>query len=259
MNIGIDLLFMENILGKILMVLVFMYLYYGIFTKRILRFSFLMEKTVLDHIKASRRYSVSERNSITSLTLLGIFQLVFCYMLSLITGFNLMELLPSDLPSIYLIYGILLGIGEMALASFIVHIIIFTAARTDRAEEISAFRYWMTQSKGGWLRQFDDCIKILPLPALILIVSLYIIVEEIIFRGILIKFFEASGSGIALGVSVFFFVLIQVFHTTSWRNALFPVIGALVVGILHGILFLSVPVILPLIIAHLFFFFLILL
>lgn len=59
-----------------------------------------------------------------------------------------------------------------------------------------------------------------------------------------------AGMGVALAASVTLFVGIQVFNMPSWRAAMFPVLGALVVGVVHGALYLAVPDITPLIVAH---------
>jgi CBS-domain-containing membrane protein len=71
----------------------------------------------------------------------------------------------------------------------------------------------------------------------------------------LINYFRPAGAGLALGIAAFFFLLVQTFHMPSWRAALFPVIGATVLSVVHGSLFLAVPDILPLIVAHIVFFF----
>ena len=46
------------------------------------------------------------------------------------------------------------------------------------------------------------------------------------------------------------FIAVQVFNMPSWHSAMFAVLGALVIGLVHGGLYLAVPNLLPLIIAH---------
>lgn len=90
----------------------------------------------------------------------------------------------------------------------------------------------------------------LPLPPLAALILLYVAVEEVVFRGVVIAAVGDAGMGVALAASVTLFVGIQVFNMPSWRAAMFPVLGALVVGVVHGALYLAVPDITPLIVAH---------
>jgi hypothetical protein len=57
-----------------------------------------------------------------------------------------------------------------------------------------------------------------------------------------------------LDVSVALFTAAQVFRMPSWRSAMFPALGARTLGVVDGLLFLAVPTILPLIVAHIVFF-----
>ena len=78
--------------------------------------------------------------------------------------------------------------------------------------------------------------------------------EETVFRGILIPYFNQDSVIISVIISTALFILMQAFHMPSLLSALFPMIGATVMGIVHGILFINNPSIIPLIIAHLSFF-----
>ncbi len=55
-------------------------------------------------------------------------------------------------------------------------------------------------------------------------------------------------------VSIFLFIYMQTLHMPSKTSAMFPVIGATVMGITHGLIYLESPSIVPLILSHLTFF-----
>jgi hypothetical protein len=74
--------------------------------------------------------------------------------------------------------------------------------------------------------------------------------EEIIFRSVLVSAALPLGRVAAVATSTLFFSLVQTLHMPSWRSGFFPVIGALVTGTIHGTLFVLVPEIWPLIMAH---------
>ncbi|WP_433468098.1 CPBP family glutamic-type intramembrane protease [Spirillospora sp. CA-128828] len=79
--------------------------------------------------------------------------------------------------------------------------------------------------------------------------------EELVFRGVIVGSSSHLGEGAACVLSVALFATVQVFYTPGWRTAMFPVIGALITGVVHGILFLPAPNIWPLIVAHCVYFF----
>jgi hypothetical protein len=83
------------------------------------------------------------------------------------------------------------------------------------------------------------------------VITLYIAGEEIIFRSVLVGMALPLGRAAAVATSTVFFSLIQTLHMPSWRSGVFPVVGALITGMIHGTPFLLVPEIWPLIVAHL--------
>ena len=86
------------------------------------------------------------------------------------------------------------------------------------------------------------------------IIALYVGVEELVFRGIVITVAAPHGAFVACSLSAALFVVAQVFGMPSLRAALVPVVGAAVVGPVHAILFWQVHDLLPLVAAHLAFF-----
>lgn len=85
-------------------------------------------------------------------------------------------------------------------------------------------------------------------------VSLYVAGEEIVFRAIVIDAAAGAGAVAAVALSLVLFVVVQAFNMPSVRAATFPIVGAVVVGLVHGVLFWQTYDVLPLIVAHVTFF-----
>lgn len=211
-------------------------------------------RSLVNYLHLTKRYSLSEMVGIVRLVLGGISQLAFCFVLIFITHLDLRQLGLNTFQPVLIVYGIFLGTGEMALSSFFGHLGMRIAIVLAPASGPTEMKGWLTVAKGGWMGEFLKIVEIVPLPLAFLLIMLHVLGEEIIFRAVLIKFFLPASAALALSVSVFFFVMMQIFHMPSWRSAMFPVIGTLLVGFVHGALFLAVPDILPLIVAHFVFF-----
>ena len=75
-----------------------------------------------------------------------------------------------------------------------------------------------------------------------------------LFRGMALTFLRPNGPIVAIVGSTFLFIAVQFTGMPSWFSALPAACGAVVVGLVHGYLFWSVPTILPLLVAHLVYF-----
>jgi hypothetical protein len=145
-----------------------------------------------------------------------------------------------------------LGVGELALTSLLCTICVeFATAARGPAKE-AARRDWSTQSRAGWMSYFLLTVRTAPPAVALACICLYVGVEELIFRGVLIPTFLDAGSNgtFAVAVSTTLFVAVQALAMPSGRAALFPMVGAGVIGVAHGILFLYVPDVIPLAVAH---------
>jgi membrane protease YdiL (CAAX protease family) len=225
-------------------------LYYSVGSKRITDCS----RSMVNYLPLTRRYSLSEVDNIVKLLLAGISQIAFCFVLIFIAHLDFRQLGLNKFQPILIVYGVLLGLGEMALGSFFCHLCMRIAMVVVPTSVPTELKDWLTLVKGGWMRELLNTAEIVPSPLAFLFIILYISGEEIIFRGVLLNFFLPVGAAFALGASVFLFATVQTLHMPSWRSAMFPIIGALLVGFVHGALFLVVPNILPLIVAHFVFF-----
>jgi membrane protease YdiL (CAAX protease family) len=144
-----------------------------------------------------------------------------------------------------------LGVTEMTLSSFLCFLAIKAAMLVRLRTVPSELKDWLTMARAGWMRHHLRTIEIAPLPLTGALILLQVGSEELVFRGVMINVFQPAGAALAVGASVVLFTLMQAFQMPTWYSAMFPMVGAFVMGIVHGVLFLLVPDILPLIVAHL--------
>jgi hypothetical protein len=71
---------------------------------------------------------------------------------------------------------------------------------------------------------------------------------------VVVDLLRPAGPGWAVGVSVALFVAVQAFSMPGWRAAMFPMVGAAVLGVVHGVIYWRVPALLPLMVGHLAYF-----
>ena len=103
-------------------------------------------------------------------------------------------------------------------------------------------------AKSGWMRHFV-ALRQASLFAWVCISTLYVCGEELIYRALCLKSLAHWGAVESIVLASALFVAIQVFHMPSWRAALYPIIGASVVGLFHAWLFLHQAQITPLVVA----------
>jgi len=197
-------------------------------------------------------HSYASVESVVALSFACLFQAVFFVLLLYASDLSRSDLGLVSFSPVLLIYGAVLGVGEMAFASFLC----FTCVQgfeLRRDTRLGGLASWLAISRSGWMRQYLRTIETIPWPAALLLVCAYVSVEELVFRSLVIPTFLPERV-LALAASVVLFSFVQLFNMPSWRHGLFPFIGAVTMGIVHGLLFIEVPVIFPLILAHVTFF-----
>ena len=200
-----------------------------------------------------RRYPTRDVSAAINLPLAGLAQLAFCLALAAVIGISLSESFVTEFQPMLLVYGVMLGIGDMALSTFLCNVGINVADEVAPRGGPAGMSDWLTVARGGWMRYYSRTVDLVPLPLAVLSIGLYVAVEELVFRVVVLDYLEPLGAVVAVIASAALFATVQAFHMPSWRSAMFPVIGAVVVGILHGALFIAVPNVVPLIIAHIVF------
>lgn len=196
--------------------------------------------------------SWARANDISKLMLAVLSQLMFVIIFISLLDIDLHTAFNSSVKMIGL--GVALGVAQMGMVSLIVHLFMHCAMVIAPKASPNSIPEWVNLSKGGWMREYHNTIRTLPLYLSVLIVFAYVAVEEILFRASLLIYLQEFGPFLAILFSTIIFVTVQIFHTPKWTVWIFPVIGALVVGPTNALLFLSNGDVLPLIIAHVVFF-----
>lgn len=206
------------------------------------------------HLNLTKYFPVNDINGTVELALIATSHVIFCLLL-----LSMMPLPMSTIDIklvdlfIFLIYGILLGIGCMGVSGLFCKIAtqIINSFKRDNSADLKT---WLTLGRGGWIKHHLQSMEILPIYLSLLVLTMQVGSEEIIFRGIMINYFIQFGSGVAFFTSLSLFVLMQIFLMNRWEGAIFPMIGAGVMGFIHTILYLHAPLLWPLIVSHVTFF-----
>jgi hypothetical protein len=222
-------------------------LYYGIIAARL---NGCVALTLLRHTSFGRGRPRIEAEAVARSAAGGITQSFAMLALAGLAGLRWHDFVGSWHPAL-IGYGVMLGVGELGLSSFLVSLFIRLAVGITAPRDGNRQEDWFAMSTGGWMRSFLTTVRVAPPAVAAAVVVLYITVEEITFRGVVIGALRPFGAAAALSASVALFMLAQTFNMPSWRNALPPLISALVVGLTNGVLFLKVADITPLIVAHL--------
>jgi len=235
---------------KLAVICVLIVIYYQYVKKLMI----LSAPKVAKFLNLTKYFPLDDIKGTIELVLIASSHVIFCLFL--------LWILPFHWPSVYIslgqipiftLYGILLGIGCMGVSGlgckFGVQLI-GTFSKNNQYD----LKTWLTVGRGGWIKHHLQSMEILPIYLSLLILTMQVGSEEVIFRGILINYFMPFGSVIAFFTALILFVGMQAFLMNRWQGAIFPMIGAAVMGFIHSVLYLQVPVLWPLIIAHVVFF-----
>jgi hypothetical protein len=213
-----------------------------------------LREPVIARFGLARRRSLDQVSQMFNLVVTGISQLLFCALLGILLGVDPRAALVEPFPPVLILYGGLVGVAEAGLATLLSQSAIQALPqvlpnRVPRSEDL-----WMALLRGGWLRMYVTATRRGARSLGLSSVVLYITVEELVFRGVLLPALLPLGALPAVILAAALFVAIQSFHMPSWSSAMFPMIGAAVVGVCHGVLLLETGTIVPLVVAHLVFF-----
>jgi hypothetical protein len=229
-------------------VLLAILLYYGFAGSRL---NALITRQVIDRTSLARYYGRIEITGVIRLVIAGLLQLLFVLVLSLFRATDWRLLVPRVFQPVLLCYGVVLGVAEMGLGSFICNVAMHLGQLIHPIGNSPDRNSWFVAIEGGWMRAFLKTIAIVPMPFAACPILLYVAMEETVFRGVIINAVAPWGQAAAVSISTVFFVLVQAFNMPSWRSAMFPILGASVMGPVHGVLYVAVPDLVPLIVAHL--------
>jgi len=138
----------------LLIVMIIVPLYYSVVDSRITALS----KPLLLVMWMPRAYSYREGRSLWRLGLASSAQLVFLSCLVVLTGVGASHAFQAPLRSIHLIYGVLLGIGEMGLSSFLCHVVVKAIMTLAPSWGPNSMQEWITIARGGWMREYLNAL-----------------------------------------------------------------------------------------------------
>ena len=215
--------------------------------------AFKLAPSIAQKIKLIEKYPFSQVVGVVELTLVAFSHVVFCFILLYFFKINIQSIfLKTNLSDCF--YGALIGIGSVGISVLFCTFAIKAVETFGKQNSPRTLNEWSAISNAGWIRHHKHTIKIIPIFLALFIILLQIGSEETIFRSVLFKVFSPFGIKTVFCVSTFLFIFMQTFFMPSKLSAMFPVIGASTMGIVHGLLYIYHPTVTPLIVSHLTFF-----
>lgn len=225
-----------------------------IFYKNIKQYAFDHSGKIAVFFKLNRFYPYETSKGVIELSFIVILHFLFCIFLIKFLGIKLSQLGINLKEPLLLFEGVLLGIGIMGTSALIGRLSIEFLRYIYKNKYSYGIKDWLAMARSGWIRHYFHTLEVLPLPLALLVTLGQVCGEEIVFRGVLINYFLPYGKYIALFISTTLFMYMQTFHMPNRLSGVFPMIGALVVGLASGTLYIYTHTLLPLIIAHFTFF-----
>ena len=206
-------------------------------------------RPLLSPLRRLGRYPARDIDAVGKLAAATVAQTLFALALLFVLGIGAQQIVgPIKLGPLAL--GLGLGIAELGFSAFACTLVIQTALAVSGDSEHD----WFEPSHGGWMGQFLAAARTAPPWLFASCVVIYVGGEEVVFRAVLMELLRPVGPVVAISLSVACFIAVQAANMPSATSALRPMVGALVVGTIHGVLFWQWPNILPLIVAHAAFF-----
>ena len=240
-----------NIAEKLLICLTMLAFYYIICKSIIIN---KIAPYIAKQCQFTKKYSVERSKGILELPIIAVSHVLFVILLMAIFSIHLNDIGLFKGSWSQAILGAFIGLGCMGISTLLCQFYVYllhTLPLNNKPENLES---WLAVSRGGWLRHHIHVIETLPLWLVLLTIILQVSSEEIIFRGILIHYFSTYGPLLSIAIPLILFIIMQASFMPSTMNAMFPMIGATVMGIVHSLLYLHASLLMPLIIAHITFF-----
>lgn len=199
------------------------------------------------------KFPLNQVVGVVELTIVSICHAIFCIGLLCMFHISIGSIFKNT-SFLDCMYGVLIGIGSIGLSILLCSVGMKVMEKFAKNKSPHTLKGWMTVANAGWIRHHKHTIQILPIYLALAIITIQIGSEEIIFRPVLFHALMPYGLKTAFFASTILFIFMQTLHMPSIASAMFPVIGATVMGITHGLLYLYKPSVAPLIISHLTFF-----
>jgi membrane protease YdiL (CAAX protease family) len=203
----------------------------------------------------ARSVPTAQVTSVVALILSGTSGIVLAGVMILAAGTPLLGLFGEHLTPELLLLGVGLGVAEAALSLLLASSAMAATIplRFAQLGREAGFELAIV-GRGGWIRSYSHALNLLPIPLALTVILLPLAAEEMLFRGMALTFLRPTGPLVAILGSTMLFIAVQFTGMPSWFSALPAACGAIVVGLVHGYLFWSVPTLVPLLIAHLVYF-----
>jgi hypothetical protein len=228
--------------GLVLVVVVLAF--YGLFYRHVVgRLGTFAERLLADTAIAAR-HSQRDVNDGLKLVAAGISQFLFAVSLWLLAGVPVSALTAGLAPGV-LSLALVLGVAELGMASMLGRAASMITTRSDEALSRA-----LSEAQGGWMRQFRALVRVGRFDGALPVVVLYVTGEEIVFRVVALHLLAGAGQAWAVTISTALFVTVQLFGMAGLRAAMFPMLGAVTIGLTHAWLYLQIPAVAPLVLAH---------
>lgn len=206
-------------------------------------------------LQITRYYSFEKAKGVVELPIIVVAHIVFALSLVFLLDFSFTSI-GLVKPSTWLLIplGAMLGIGMMGVSSLLCRAVIEILRQLRFSNAPYEVKDWLIMVRSGWLRHHLQTLEILPIPLALLVTLGQVCGEEIVFRGAMFHYFLPHGPCVAIFISTLLFMIMQIFHMPSLLSSIFSIIGALVIGLVDGIVYLHVSNLIPLIVAHITFF-----
>ena len=195
-----------------------------------------------------------EAVGIYELVLVAVSHVLLCLSVAGVLGISWTEMGISEFSVTRVFYGIAIGAGLLGVSTVLCRCAIELGPRVMGNACPDNLSGWLTLSRAGWIRHHIHAAKNLPMPVVLAVLIMQVGSEEVMFRGIMVQYFAPFGILLSIVVSTTLFVSMQTFQMPNFASSMFPVIGSLVMGIVHGVLFAYDAALWPLIVAHITFF-----
>ncbi|MGH8905168.1 MAG: CPBP family glutamic-type intramembrane protease [Egibacteraceae bacterium] len=202
------------------------------------------------HVRSTRSYSVKDLEAIVWLGLWSLLQAVFMVVLVAVSGLDVAGFFSTEFHPVFILYGVFIGIGEVALVSLFSYALSGAAMRVTAGGAAMDMSKWFNAARTGWRRVVLKPMEVAPLSLILPVIMVSLVAEEAVFRGVVLTNLRSAGGAIALATSIVLFVTARVMGASSWPGRLSVGVEALVVGTVHAALYLSVPNLIPLVIAQ---------
>lgn len=109
----------------------------------------------------------------------------------------------------------------------------------------------LATSAGGRARQVRLAMGVLPRTPTAGVLGGHAVAEEVLLRGVLVTLALPFGTVTAFALPLAVALVVELGPGTTWQTVLYPVLGTVVTATVHGLLFLQVADLRPLVLAHL--------